>query len=365
MSPVLDTGLRASTTKRIALWDNARFIMMALIVVDHALATARLRSDLALGIYTFPFFLHIPVIMLIAGYFAKPTVNRKSVRAVLSLVAAWVLWEAIWALIRAFVAGKTPGDSFLISPAWTLWFLLTLATLRVLLPYVLRLRYPIITSVVIALAAGCSPAIGSDFSVSRTLCLLPFFVTGWLIRDRGWLSGHWFTQPSIKLRIGAWVALAVFAFAVLLVSVQTSWRLDMWLRWDQGYQSLFDTAPIGDLTLENWWGMALVGAFMRLLLLSLSAVLSLAVLIIVPRGKSTLTGWGTRTLYVYLLHAPLIWLLREWGVMGALGDTGAIGVLVLIAIGLLLAAALSTKWVKSVTRPVIEPRLRWLMNARV
>ena len=58
--------------------------------------------------------------------------------------------------------------------------------MRILLPYIARLRHPLVFSILVALTAGLSPAIGVEFSASRTLCFLPFFVAAWLAKDRGW-----------------------------------------------------------------------------------------------------------------------------------------------------------------------------------
>src|SRR5699024_1488972 len=145
--------------------------------------------------------------MLIAGVFVKPEVTSKSVQQVVQLLTVWVTWETLWAVLRWLVEGKTLSSSWLVTPAWTLWFLVSLATMRVLLPYIARLKRPLLFSGVIALLAGASPAIGTEFSVSRTLCLLPFFVAGWLAHTRGWFSLESFVTPTRNLKAGAWAVL--------------------------------------------------------------------------------------------------------------------------------------------------------------
>ena len=46
------------------------------------------------------------------------------------------------------------SKGFLVSPAWTLWFLVSLATMRILLPYIARMRHPLIFSIALALIGG-------------------------------------------------------------------------------------------------------------------------------------------------------------------------------------------------------------------
>ncbi|MGO1539469.1 MAG: acyltransferase family protein [Leucobacter sp.] len=362
MSSVPATGPQrvplAHTKVRIALWDNARFAMIALIVINHVISTVRTNTDLAFGIYTWPFLVHMPVLFLIAGLFAKTAVTPKSIRAVIQLLLAWLIWEGIWVAIRYFLADEAMKETFLISPAWTLWFLVSLATMRILLPYVVRLKRPLLYSTAVALLAGLSTSIGVDFSVSRTLCFMPFFVAGWVVRERGWFDRSWFLRPRFSLRIIAWTVLAAVGAVFAVPGLRDFWRVDTWLRWRSAYETLMSDAPIGSFTPDNWWQMAAVGIAVRALLIAVGAALALAILLVVPRGHSLISEWGTQTLYVYLLHAPVVWVLRETGVVDAVGGLGWPGVLLLVAMGLLIAIVLSTKWVSAVTWPVIEPLSR-------
>jgi fucose 4-O-acetylase-like acetyltransferase len=75
--------------------------------------------------------------------------------------------------------------------------------------------------------------------------------------------------------------------------------------------------------------------------------------------------WGARTLYVYLLHGPIVWTLRETGGAEWIGTFGVPGVFALIAFGIALTLVLSMAWVSRVCRPVIEPRLEWLFSREV
>src|SRR5690606_25938692 len=105
----------------------------------------------------------------------------------------------------------------------------TLATMRILMPYLARLRHPLVFSIVIALLAGLSPEIGTPFSASRTLCFMPFFVAGWLVKNRGWLRGDWFTRPSRPTRAAAALTLVAIGAAVALLSMtRREWRIDRW-----------------------------------------------------------------------------------------------------------------------------------------
>ncbi len=357
-------GSPATPTKpRIALWDNARFLLIVLVVMAHAVSTIRTDSECGFAVYAYIYLFHMPAMIALSGVFSKPVSTPKAVKSTLQLVVVWLIWEGVWALIHLFVEDRAIPDNWLISPAWTLWFLLTLATMRIVLPYIALMRYPLAFSIVLALVAGFTPAIGTEFSASRTLCFLPFFVAGWLAKDRGWLEGKWFHWPTPALKAWAWAMLALIAAVFVVVpGFRKEWRLDKWLTWRDDYAWLFDHASIGNWAPTEWWATALGGVGVRSGLLLIAAIMTLALLIVVSREHSVITVWGARTLYVYLLHAPIIWTLRQTGAVEWMGGFGVPGVLLALAVGAVIAVVLSMTWVTRVFRPVIEPRLEWLYS---
>src|SRR5690606_488910 len=135
-----------------------------------------------------------------------------------------------------------------------LWFLVTLATMRILLPYIVQFKHPLLLSVALALVAGLSPAVGTQFSASRTLCFLPFFVAGWLAMNRGWLRGDWFMHPDRRTRSIAAAVLGIIAFGVaMLAPARDLWRIDTWLVWRDDYAWLFNHAAVLGWAPQQWW----------------------------------------------------------------------------------------------------------------
>lgn len=350
---------------RVALWDNARFVVIVFVVQAHVLSTIRTDNELAFGLYAYGYLFHMPVIFLIAGMFTRTEVNRKSVTSTIQLLTTWVIWEGLWALIRYLVNGDELKSTFVVAPAWTLWFLVSLATMRILLPYVVKLRFPLLFSIAAALVAGLSPSIGTEFSASRTFVLFPFFVLGWYARKHEWFSHPRLARPSPGLRVLAWSMFgAVALVVVVLLDLRDLWRIDTWLTWREDYAWLFESAPLGAFGPSGWWGVALGGVGVRAVLLAVAAVMTLSLLLVVSRHASITTVWGTRTLYVYLLHGPVIWLLRENGAIEALASWGAPGVLVTVALGAAIAVVLSMGWVTRVFKPIIEPGVDWMLTRR-
>ena len=345
------------------MWDNARFVLILLVVVAHMVSTVRTQTSFGYGLYVFIYLFHMPAMIGLAGLFSKADATTKTVRSTVQLLVTWLGWEVIWALIHFFVSGQGLSKNWLVAPAWSLWFLVTLATMRILLPYIVRLRHPLLFSIVLALVAGLSPAIGTQFSASRTLCFMPFFVAGWLVTNRGWLRGQWFERPDRGTRVIAAGLLGVVALAVaVLAPLRDLWRIDTWIVWRDDYVWLFADAPIMGWAPSEWWAIELGGAGVRLALIVVAAAMTLALLLLVPRGHSVITVWGTRTLYVYLLHGLIVQLLRGTGVVAWFGGFGDAGVLMLIGLGIAVTLVLSMSWVTKVFRPVIEPKLTALFE---
>jgi hypothetical protein len=170
-------------------------------------------------------------------------------------------------------------------------------------------------------------------------------------------------RPSRGALVAAWTALAALALAFALApGLRGFWRIDRWLTWRDDYTWLFANAPIGDWVPDRWGWVLLGGAGVTAVLMAVAAALTLALLIVTPRRQGAMTVWGSRTLYVYLLHGPVIWVLRETGAIDRIGELGVPGVLAIVALGIALAVLLSMSWVTKAFRAVVEPRFDWVLR---
>lgn len=66
-------------------------------------------------------------------------------------------------------------------PGFAMWYLLALFIYRVLLPYLLRIKYVITLSFLLSWLVGFIPFIGNDYSLSRIFCFLPYFLLGYFV----------------------------------------------------------------------------------------------------------------------------------------------------------------------------------------
>ncbi|WP_374945731.1 acyltransferase family protein [Agreia sp.] len=335
--------------ERLPLWDNARYLAITLVVVGHAILRLISASDTSYSVYLVIYAFHVPVFVLVSGYFAKasPPGAKQLKRLVRDLVLPYLIFETIWTLVRWAVVGTLNLD--LAQPSWTLWFILSLIAWRVGLPYLAQLRYPLLTSVIVSVWAGYFGAITSEFAVSRTLGLLPFFVLGWRLRGsdltRRWLS--W--SPAT---VTWWRAGAVAAFAA--VAVVAFLGIDFWREIGIRGFLLFDE-PYPAMGYDDWWAGGI-----RLAVIAVAVILSFAFLVLVPRRRTVFTDLGQATLYIYLLHTFVLYPFRESGILESDPQLWYLPAMILFAI--VVTFLLASRPIRQVFRPLVEPNPRWLLR---
>lgn len=353
-----DTGTETrQRTRRLPFWDNARFLAVTLVIVGHALQRLTYDSPAAYAIYVAIYAFHIPLFLLVSGYFMKsePPTVRSMLRIFTDILIPYLLLEFVWSLVKWFAKGQFNFDPT--RPSWTLWFLLTLAAFKVMLPYLALLRWPLIISVVVSVGSGYLSGVGSTLSIARTLGFLPFFVLGWKISTMN-LAETWLT---LGRRIW-WIrgaALALFALIIAVVYANTdalrSVKATAWLYYKSSYESLgFDSILAGGV---------------RLGLLAVGVLLCAAFLSLVPRRETVFTALGAATMYIYLLHTFVLYPLRESGILTSLNFadplTVALWITGLSLASVALAFLLASKPVRIVFRPLIQPRTPWLFHRSV
>jgi fucose 4-O-acetylase-like acetyltransferase len=334
------TAESSGVFERDPYFDNVKFLAIVLVVLGHAwysLAGGRLTAAAHLFVYTF----HMPVFIVIAGFFSRrfATTRSKVRRLVLGLAVPYLIFEAAYPLY----AHLLHGDRFIwspLSPYWIMWFLPALFVWRLSTPLWQQLRRPLVVATAASLASGAMQL--PDQVATRVLGFLPFFVVGLLMRDE-----HVQLLRTRRVRVAAvLVTIAAGATAVLAAPHMN----DEWLSYRAGYDDL-GVAPYVGIAIRVGTllcGFAMTGAFLAL----------------TPRRRTWFTELGRRSMYIYLLHGFVIFGATfaggyHWA--NRLGQVG--GFTVVSVLGVLLAVALGTRPVQQVFRWVIEPRLDWAFRA--
>jgi fucose 4-O-acetylase-like acetyltransferase len=333
--------------KRVPFWDNARFVAVTLVVIGHGIQRLTYESDNALIVYLFIYAFHMPAFAMISGYFSKasPPNSRQMLKLITDILLPYFIMETIWTLVQFLVEGKREFNPT--QPSWTLWFLLALGIFRLILPYLALLRWPLLLAVLLSVGVGYLSNVDSTFSLSRAIGILPFFVLGWKIRQWG-LVDRWRAAERVTWWIrGAAAAVLACWLAVVVIFIEPFRAIDLrfWFFYDDSYRGLGE---------EQWWA-----GLVRLALIVLAVVLSLAFFALIPRSETWMTDFGKATMYIYLLHSFVLYPIRETGVL-ANEHSSAMWLLSMILACIGISIALASPIVRRVFRPLVEPKPRWL-----
>lgn len=324
---------------RDPFFDNAKFLAILLVVVGHAIEPLRDNRE-AHALYLFVYLFHMPVFIIITGYFSRgfSFSSGKARRLITNLAVPYALFETAYSVFRWAVGGKEFEIS-LLAPVWLTWFLLAAFFWRLSTPVWQQLRWPVSTAVLIALLSGMNDLPGT-FEMHRTFGLLPFFVVGLMLRPEHF---ELLRRPVCRAAAGA---LLVAGLAVAFV-VHNHMSIE-WAYWRHGNDHL----GVSEMT----------GTVMRLGMLAASLLLAAAFLALVPTRLTWFSGLGTATLYAYLLHGFPVKLVEyeQWYRAGWLH--GGIGIIVVISLGVLLAIILTTPPVRRILRWAVEPTISWVFT---
>ncbi|WP_017546038.1 acyltransferase family protein [Nocardiopsis prasina] len=324
---------------RDARLDNAKFILIALVVVGHAIEPL---SDYgpASALYYWIYFFHMPAFIMISGYLSR-SFDSSSMRVeklVLTLAVPYLVFWTIHQAIYTVERGGLPDTLSVLKPTWTLWFLVALFLWRLTVPVWQRLRWPVAIAVVISLFATTAD-LGSTLSIGRVLSFLPFFVLGLSLRRE-----HFAHLDRLWVRIGSVLVLGVTA--VLAVPVSDRLSRD-WLFWKESLTDR-DIDPL----------MPSIG--LRLAFMAIALVMTIAVLALTPKRETWYTSLGAYTLYVYLGHSVFLILLKNTPWYDLM--SGPVALATTLSLGLGLTLLLCTPWVRACMRWAVEPQPTWFLR---
>jgi fucose 4-O-acetylase-like acetyltransferase len=315
--------------------DNARLALITLVVFGHCLEP--LRGVAAIdALYRFLYLFHMPAFAVMSGAVARVEVDLKLLKRIaFQLLLPYLLFQALYALAARMPGWPDPGPVGITTPYWLLWYLPSLAAWRLLLPFFMRLRHPLVLACLLALVAGVADDVGYRMSLSRTASFFPFFLIGhlyspaWRERLRGPRAG--------ALALAALLALGWAASAV---------PDPRWLYGSNGYAALGVDDAAGTL-----W---------RLLRLGAGVVGSAAFLALVPRREFTVTAAGSRSLQAYLAHGFIVKFAAAAGLFAWLeaGEPPLVNALVLLLTAWLLVRLLASVPAARLLSPLTSPQ--WL-----
>lgn len=258
--------------------DTIKAVLIVLVVFAHTLERCKFAGiHDVIVLYNFIVLFHMPMFLFISGYLTHVKQPSSYRNGVLRIIETFIVFDIIRIL---FVEGAGSIQNIL-TPRWTLWYLVTLAYYRIIAYFLKDVKAIIILalSFLISVLGGFVP-IDRLFSIQRTFTFMPFFFLGFVL-SRDEIGFDWLKK------IPFWVSIPLILAA-----------LSVFFFWDQNFHHIFAGfryyTPEG---LVNWWS--------RSVYLIASMLVGLSVLSLVPDiGRTTFLG--RQTLFIYIYHSFLI-----------------------------------------------------------
>ena len=274
----------AKKANRDPFFDNAKILLMLLVVLGHVLQYGQgiLCTATNKWIYSF----HMPLFVFLSGYFTKVENRDKFIKGLLKLVETYAVFTIVHVCI-SFLLGK--GVSFLnmlLIPRWTLWYLLSLIWWRIVL-YIIPLSIRnnhimlVVISVILCLIMGWIP-IGMAFSFHRTFSFFPFFMLGYVAAQTG-------TINRIKLSPFFAIAIMLIIWCVYYMNILP---LNLSLLMQKNGYNHYDNPLLAFLFRFGW--------------LFFASLMSVCFLSVVSRKEYKWTHFGQLTLFIYMYHSVLL-----------------------------------------------------------
>ena len=276
------------------------------------------------------YFVHMPAFIFISGMLYK---DKNWFKNILFFIALYLPFQILFAAFDAVWTGKFQINWNLFArPYWVLWYLLGMMVWTLLTHFLIKTKFDVIISLVLALCIGLSPWNNYQYSIGRIFTFFPFFVIGVVY-------GKVIMQKVQQFKFAE--LLGIFIFMGIASFVYISQLNPFWLYGSLSYQQLKVSA---------WNGM-----WMRMVYLFISSFGIFAIFALVKLFNSYFIQLGKNTLPVYLLHGFVVMsIARYWRL--------DFNIFVEILICIILSAA--TCWVlqQSCFDTLLRKMSLWLMK---
>lgn len=315
-------------SERNYYFDNLKFILIFLVVLGHALEPF-INDRLILPIYTLIYAFHMPLFIFISGYFSKHIDSSSyAAKIVKKLLIPYVIFETLYSLFNNWITQGEQLTFTYFTPTWILWYLFSMMVWKVMLPVVVKLKYIMPLSIVLAVVIGYANDVSYYASLSRTVVFFPFFLAGYFTKT------HWLnviktsTVKRLSLVVAAVIGCGMYIYAS---------RMNVEL--------LYHSLPYRALGYSVWYA----GVY-RLAIMLLAVILGVCLMAwVTKRRLPIISSAGQHTMAVFLLHGFVIKYLIALDVPAMLDHTVSKLSIALFALGLTLL--LSSHFITALVKP--------------
>lgn len=262
--------------ERIFYWDNIKGLLIYLVVLGHSLEW--IHTPLASNCYKYIYTFHIPLFILVSGFFSQKYKPHK----ILNTLYLYVIWQIFYSYtFYRLKINDTVLTSFLL-PVWLMWYLLILIFYKLSIPMFDATERKkqilwILMSITISIGIGYDNNVSLVGSLQRAFSFFPFFLIGFYL-------GKTKNDFSKIPRFIVGVAIVVFfSFSFYIDKVNIIW--------------LFNNLP---------YSVYQQSAFFRFYYFLVAIAASIIILKFSYGEKTIFCRFGKYSLQIYLLHGIIL-----------------------------------------------------------
>lgn len=330
------TAFSNSTSHRIYLWDNLKFILIFLVVFGHFIHNYTNDSMITEKIYTYICSFHMPAFLFISGLFSKKVIKAKNYRKCFEFFILYVFTK-LCIFISKLITDRDYSLSLLDEDSVP-WYAFALMAFFLMTMFLQQLHpvYLFVFAIVMGCISGYDEDINDFFVSSRIIVFYPFFLAGFFLDQKrvADLLSKWYTK--------------IAALAVHMIWITYLWNVkDATVIW---HPIVTGREHLDEIGINYFWH--------RLIYYAVAFILIFSVIALAPTGKHLISSMGSRSIQVYSLHRGFIYLFYYY--MPAdelLNICGEVNLhYVLFGLSLLLTLLLSI--------PILAPALQCILKPK-
>ena len=229
--------------------------------------------------------------VFVAGLFSKGIVKKKQYVKAVSYIILFIFMKLLKFIDTGIANGKLPDNIDFLSESGVAWFALSMAWWYIITIWLRNVNpiYVLIISIVLALFIGYSVDVNSFLVASRTINFYPFFYLGYITDKDKLLTVV--NKRYIK------IASVFLILVVVSIAYVNFYKLASFFLLFKGECSY---AQVSEIYSYQW------GFLWRLCAYTISLLMSVAVISLIPSRNCIFSNLGTRTLPIYVFHFEII-----------------------------------------------------------
>ena len=283
--------------KRIYKFDNLKFILILSVVIGHFVDLYTNNYNILKTIFIYFYSFHMPLFIFITGLFQKPITKISDIpikKILFYIFLIYFMKVSIYLLSEYFGFGYSFS---LFSGGDVYWYLSVIICYMLISPLINKIKfsYLFIFSIIISLFAGYDDSINDLLYLSRIIVFFPFYLLGYHYSNN--------KNKIINISSNKWLKVISFIIIIFFLYICIYKLEDIYT-----YRMLFTGRhPYSYIAVSTSY----INYKDRILTYLISFIMGFSVMCLIPNKKiKIISNIGKRTLQVYVLHFPILLLMR-------------------------------------------------------